>query len=445
MAAKSPLPRNTMLAPNRTAADSSDLHLDRYHLLRQVGVGGMGSVYLAYDAIEQKRVAIKFLADGLAAEKLHVDRFNREARVGAALDHPHIVRTLSYGRDRDSGRHAMVMEYVEGPTCQYLLDRDGSVSVDDAVLIIYHIAKALAYMHEHRFIHRDVKPDNILLSSDGLAKLFDFGLAKQRGGPDDLTVNPGGLGTSWYMPFEQAKSAEFADERSDIFSLGATFYHLLTGRVPFPGESHAEIVARKQSDKFEPPSAAKKSLPPALDPILKRMLALDPRKRYSSAKDLIADLENSNLLNGYRMSIAVLPQERPVVRPPSAGTTYPDMTAVGDTPLDAAPWHLRFRDEVNRTFTRTATTRQVLAGLNAGLWPEGVEAARSERRQFRPLIEYPEFRPILLGEVGTPKPETPVEPVAHSSSFKKIFLLAGFGVGILVAALLASIVRTWLL
>jgi eukaryotic-like serine/threonine-protein kinase len=437
-AVNSPQPNLTLPALSR-GPEPNVLHLDRFHILRSIGEGGMGSVYLAYDAIEQQRVAIKFLADDLAKEKLNVDRFNREARVGASLDHPHIVRTLLYGRDRESGRYAMVLEYVDGPSCQYLLDRDGKLSVDDAVLIVYHITQALAHMHEHRVIHRDVKPDNILLSSEGLAKLSDFGLSKRRGGPDDLTANTGGLGTSWYMPFEQAKSAEFADERSDIFSLGATFYHMLTGSVPFPGTSHAEIVARKQADRFEPVSVANKSLPPALDPILRKMLALDPRQRYASAKELIVDIEKSQLLNGYRTSVALGPEERPATRSSHGATTYPDLGTVGgDTPLHDVPWHLRFHDGEARTFTRLATTRQVLAGLNAGLWPDGVEAARSERRQFRPLIEYPEFRPILTGE----KADTIAPPIeSPSRRSKKLFIVAGFGVGLLIAAAVASLIR----
>lgn len=416
------------------------VHFDRYHVLRGIGEGGMGSVFLAFDSVEQRRVAIKFLSAELAKEKLNVDRFNREARIGAALDHPHIVRTLYYGRDPDSQRHAMVLEYVDGPSCQYLLDRDSKLSVDDSMLIVYHIAKALNHLHSHRVIHRDVKPDNILISSDGLAKLSDFGLAKRRGGPDDLTANTGGMGTSWYMPFEQAKNADFADERSDIFSLGATFYHLLTGRVPFPGNNHAEVVAKKQADRFEPVSHTNPALPPALDVLLHRMLALDPRQRFVSAKALIDEIEKSRLLNGYRTTVALGPEVRPPVHTSHAGTTYPDLRTGKDTPLDDSPWHLRFHDGHDRTFTRQATTRQVIAGLNAGLWPDGVEAARAERRQFRPLAEYPEFRPILLGQPAAPIPAAPAT-TRQRSSLKKLFFVGGFGIGLLAAAVAASLLR----
>lgn len=437
-----PLVENNVTPSRKTPVpEPAVLNLNRFHILRSIGRGGMGSVFLAYDSVDHRRVAIKFLDDNLAKERLHVDRFNREARIGASFDHQHIVRTLMFGRDQVSGRHAMVLEYVEGPSCQYILDRDGKLSADDAALIIYHVAQALACMHEHRIIHRDVKPDNILLSSDGLAKLSDFGLAKQRGGPDDLTAVSGGLGTSWYMPFEQAKNAEFADERSDIFSLGATFYHLLTGSVPFPGENHAEIVARKQADRFEPVSRANKSLPPALDPILRKMLVLDPRQRYATMKELIADLERSNLLNGYRTSVAIGPEDRPMVRANHSGATFPELPTVGvsvDTPLDDSPWHLRFHDDAGKAFTRLATTRQIVAGLGAGLWPGGVEAARSERRQFRPVADYPEFHAI--NQLNSP----PADVVANSSRDRKrrhLLMLSGFGIGLLVAALAASVIR----
>lgn len=415
------------------------LNLDAFHILRPLGEGGMASVFLAFDTVSQSRVAIKFLSEELAREKINVDRFYREARIGESLQHPHLVRTLRHGRDAETGRHAMVLEYIDGPSCDYLLSRDGRLSVDDATLVTYHITKALAFLHAQDIIHRDVKPDNILIGSDGFARLADFGLAKKLGGRDDVTTMPGGVGSSWYMPLEQAKNAQFVDGRSDLFALGATLYHLLTGELPFPGSSHAEVVAKKVTGSFLPASRINPKVPPAIDRILDSLLATDPRKRFGSAVDLMIEFERSQLLNGYRtaMSIAPVPSTNEVHV--SSAATSPDLKfpqASIDTPLDDAPWHLRVRDEESgRVFTREATTAQVLAGLRNGLWPADVQAARGDRHQYRPVTEYPEFRLAA-----------PVEPAlspAPPRSYRRLMLAAAFGVGLLAAAALASVIHAW--
>jgi serine/threonine-protein kinase len=411
----------------------------------------MGSVFLAFEPAAQRQVALKVLADNLAKDRIHVDRFYREARIGASLDHPNIVHTYAYGKDPATGRHAMVLEYIDGPSCQYLLDRDGHLQLDDAVLIVYHIAKALAELRDRKIVHRDVKPDNILLTSEGIAKLADFGLAKQLGGPDDLTAHQAAFGSSWYMPFEQAKNAGFVDERSDIFSLGATFYHLLTGQVPFPGESHAEVVALKQSDRYVPVSQVDPRLPPALDPIIARMLALDPRRRYPSARELIIDIEKSRLLNAYRVG-TVLPEggAKSDKERLDIAATSPDLNldADGQSGHPELPWHLRYQDRAGRTYTRKATTKQVLEGLRAGRWPLGVEAARSERRRFRPLREYPEFQqyldtPLEGGDLIPPK-TAPVPDQKPKRRLRKIWIGVGFVFGLAVAATVASLMRSLL-
>jgi serine/threonine-protein kinase len=412
------------------------IHLEGFHVLRGLGEGGMGTVFLAYDPAQRRQVALKLLADHLARERLHVDRFYREARIGASFDHPNIVRTLAFGRDAATGRHVMVLEYVDGPSCHYLLDRDGRLSVDDAVLVIYSMAKALEAIHGQGVVHRDVKPDNILLPSSGVAKLADFGLAKRLGGPDDLTADQAGFGTSWYMSYEQAKNAGFADQRSDIFSLGATFYHLLTGALPFPGDNHAEVIARKQTDRFEPASRLQGDLPPAIDGMLARMLALDPRRRFATARDLIIEIEKSRLLNAYRVGVSADIDVNALDPIPSDGMpTSPDPGVAGRD--DGDTWHLRYRDAAGRQFSRRATSQQVVDGLRDGRWPPTTEAARSDRRLYRPLREYPEFRAAaeaLPGPAAEPKP--PVRPAD-----RRLLLAAGFGIGLLIAATLAGLIR----
>lgn len=418
------------------------IHLESFHVLRGLGEGGMGTVFLAYDPAERRQVALKLLADHLAKERLHVDRFYREARIGASFDHPNIVRTLAFGKDATTSRHVMVLEYVDGPSCQYLLDRDGRLSVDDAVLVIYSMAKALEELHAQGVVHRDIKPDNILLPSTGVAKLADFGLAKRLGGPDDLTAEQVGFGTSWYMSYEQAKNAGFADQRSDIYSLGATFYHLLTGAVPFPGENHAEVIARKQADRFEPASHLQPDLPPTIDVMLTRMLALDPRRRFASARELIIEIEKSRLLNAYRVGASTeMDVNGPDFDLSDGRATSPDLKRGQEAAADEQ-WHLRYRDARGRQFTRRATVAQVIGGLQEGRWPATIEASRSEHRVFRPLRDYPEFRSAADAAVAAPT-TAPIAPT-RNHSFRRLIVVAGFGIGLLVAATLAGLIRTFL-
>src|SRR5205085_3416730 len=173
-----------------------------------------------------------------------------------------------------------VLEYVDGPSAHSLLERFGRLAVPDAVHIILDIARALEHAHSRNIVHRDIKPDNILLTQSGVAKLADLGLAKRTDEASHLTAARQGFGTPYYMPYEQAMNAKYADGRSDIYALGATLYHLVTGDVPFPGENHLEIVSKKDVGLYTPASVVNSAVPVALDDILERMLARDPGDRY---------------------------------------------------------------------------------------------------------------------------------------------------------------------
>src|SRR5262245_55709487 len=270
-------------------------NLGRYRVLRRLGDGGMSTVYLGYDPVDNRPVALKLLADHLAGDRGSIDRFQREARLGQDLQFRHLVRTLGCERDPITGRPFLVLEYVDGPSCQFLLDRTGPLAVRDAVRIILDMALALEYLHKRRLVHRDIKPGNILLTTSGVAKLGDLGLAKRLDDAGDLTALHQGFGTSWYMPLEQVRNARFVDGRSDIFALGATLYHRLPGQVPFPGANHAEVVARKAEGVYVPASELNHSVPPDLDGILARMLAREPQDRFATASDLVVALERSRL------------------------------------------------------------------------------------------------------------------------------------------------------
>src|SRR5262245_30445199 len=235
-------------AAERIAADEAlrDLRMiGEYHLLRTLGLGGMGAVFLGYHEKDNRQVAIKILSSENAKNQPTLDRFYREAKSGALLNHPNIVRNLNFGQDRSTGLHYLVLEYVDGSSAQQLLERFGRLAVGDAVHIALEVARALEHAHSRNVIHRDIKPGNILVAKSGLAKLSDLGLAKRTDEASHLTHTRQGFGTPYYMPFEQAMNAKRVDGRSDIYALGATLYHFVAGEVPFPGMNALEIMDRK--------------------------------------------------------------------------------------------------------------------------------------------------------------------------------------------------------
>jgi serine/threonine-protein kinase len=269
--------------------------LGQFRILRQLGEGGMGSVYLGYNEEQGRHVALKVLSDTLAQNQAYVERFYREARSVAQLDHPNIVRGLATGTDAATGKYFMVLEYVDGTNCRDLLERYGRLPVGDAVHIILEIARALEHAHSRNIVHRDIKPDNILLTKSGTAKLADLGLAKRTDDVSQLTATRQGFGTPSYMPYEQALDAKKADGRSDIYALGGTLYHLVTGQLPFPGNNPVEVVEKKDVGVFTPASELDPAIPTVLDKILAKMMARFPRDRYQTASELIVALERSKL------------------------------------------------------------------------------------------------------------------------------------------------------
>lgn len=260
-----------------------------YPLLRTLGVGGMSEVFLGYDPDALRPVAVKVLADHLAGDQQFVNRFYREAVLSRTLSHPSLIRGLNHGYDADAGKHFLALEYVDGPTAHSALERIGRFPPAVAVRLTLDVATALAYLHANRYVHRDVKPDNLLLPSERPIKLADLGLTKRiatDGG--HLTTHAQGFGTPHYMPYEQVVNAALVDERSDIFALGATLYHLTTGRVPFP-DSEANPSAPR--GPVVPAGSVCDGVPACLDSAIGRMLAADPRERFQSMDELIPALE----------------------------------------------------------------------------------------------------------------------------------------------------------
>ncbi|MBM3979491.1 MAG: serine/threonine protein kinase, partial [Planctomycetes bacterium] len=266
-----------------------------FRLLRKVGEGGMSAVFQSYDVAADRPVAVKLLADHLAGQPEFVGRFYLEARLSRVLEHANVVQGFASGFDADAKKHYLVLEFIDGPTAHGALARLGRLPVGMVVRIGIDIARALEFLHDRQYVHRDVKPDNILLHPDGTAKLADLGLAKRLNDDAQLTAIHQGVGTSYYMPYEQAVNANLVDGRSDLFALGATLYHLLTGEVPFPGTTHDEIVREKWDGAFRPVREAIPGVPGAVADLIESALACDPRARVQKAGQFAGVLEATRL------------------------------------------------------------------------------------------------------------------------------------------------------
>ena len=259
----------------------------RYELEELVGTGGMSSVFRAYDRLLERRVALKVLHEQYTRDAEHVERFRREARAAAQLNHPNIVTVIDRGEQ--DGRQFIVFEYVEGETLKDVVEREGPLPVRDVIEAGIQIARALAFAHARGVVHRDIKPQNVLLNGDGRAKVTDFGIARALE-TDGATLTGTVLGTSDYMAPEQARG-ERVDAAGDVYSLGALLYELLTGEVLFPGESFLTVAVRHIN---EPPPSVLEQRPEAplrLAAIVERCLAKDPSDRFPSMDELIAELE----------------------------------------------------------------------------------------------------------------------------------------------------------
>jgi eukaryotic-like serine/threonine-protein kinase len=264
-----------------------ELISERYELEELVGTGGMSSVYRAHDRLLERDVALKVLHPQFTADTDYVERFRREARSVAQLSHPNIVTVIDRGEQDD--RQYIVFEYVDGENLKSLVEREGPLSEEDVVRLGLQIARALGFAHEHGLVHRDVKPQNVLLNGGGQAKVTDFGIARSLDVKGGLTQTGTVMGTSDYIAPEQARGSK-VDEQSDIYSLGAVLYELLTGEVPFPGDNFVAVAMRHIN---EPPPSVRERRPdvsPRLDAAIRRAMAKEPRDRFRSMDELCAEL-----------------------------------------------------------------------------------------------------------------------------------------------------------
>jgi serine/threonine-protein kinase len=266
-----------------------------YQLLEQVGQGAMGTVYKARQLSMDRGVAIKVLHPQLAADPKYLERFTREAHLAAKLSSNNVVQAIDVGSAGPI--HYFVMEYVEGTTIKRELDRGKIYGEEEAVEIVLQVAQALQQAHRRRLVHRDIKPANIILTPEGIAKLADLGMARETADRALARAEKGmALGTPFYISPEQVRGREDIDTRADIYALGATFFHMVTGRPAFPGPGVDAVMRAHVQEELTPPDHINQTLSAGVGEVVEFMMAKDRRGRYQSPEDLILDLEC--LLNG---------------------------------------------------------------------------------------------------------------------------------------------------
>src|SRR3954462_13910761 len=263
---------------------TEQLFADRYRLERRLGVGGMATVQLAFDTRLERNVAVKLLAEHLAEDASFVSRFRREALAAARLVHPNIVQGFDFGTDQHSGRPFIVMEYVDGNSCAELLRDRGAMAPRDAVDILTQSCRGLDYAHRNGVIHRDVKPGNLLVNTDGVVKLADFGIAKAAE-QSDITKVGSVLGTAAYLSPEQARG-EPAGPASDLYALGVVSYQLMAGHLPYEAASLTDLARLQEAGPPPWLSDAARDVPPALAAAVARALERDPARRYQDAIEM---------------------------------------------------------------------------------------------------------------------------------------------------------------
>ena len=262
---------------------------DRYEIIKTIGEGGMANVYLANDTILDRKVAIKVLRGDLSNDEKFIRRFKREALSVSNLSHPNIVEVYDVGEE--DGNYYIVMEYIDGKTLKQLLQKRGALTLTEVIDIMCQLTDGLAHAHEAYIIHRDIKPQNIMIEDNGLVKITDFGIAMALNSTQ-LTQTNSVMGSVHYLPPEQA-NGKGSTVKSDIYSLGILMYELLTGSVPFKGDTAVEIALKHMKEKIPSIRKQNPTIPQSVENIVLKATAKNPKNRYDTVRDMYNDLKTA--------------------------------------------------------------------------------------------------------------------------------------------------------
>jgi serine/threonine protein kinase len=359
-----------------------------YDLLEKIAEGGMGTVYKGRHRGNGLIVAIKIVPPSAARNPTLLKRFEREFNAAHALEDPNIVKAIEF--DGDCPTPFLVMEYVDGETVGQRIERGGRMPEDESLRLIGQVCKGLYKAHKKGMVHRDVKPDNILINREGQAKLTDLGLVKDAADDYNLTKTGRGLGTPHFMAPEQFKSAKNADARCDVYSLGATLYMMVTGQTPFGNCAALECYLRKMRNEMPTPRELAPDLSERVDWAICRAMSPNPDQRPSNCREFVEDL---------------------------FGRTTRPSQVVERAPGEADIWYLVYQDELGQSHTVKGATDGIRRALRDGLLGDAatMTASRSKQGPFQELRAYPEFRDLLIKPeaMPMPKPQAPTRPVTR--------------------------------
>jgi len=338
-------------------------------LLVKIGEGGMGTVYKGRHRSSGQIVAVKLVSSDVVRDTVLMKRFEKEFLTAKALDHPNIVRALDYQVMPDEA--LLVMEFVEGMSLGEKLEREGFLAEAEAILIIAQVAQALHYAHQRGLIHRDVKPDNILLTPQGQARLADLGLAKEMAASQSLTCTGRALGTPHFMAPEQFKSAKSADARSDVFSLAATLYAMLTGHLPFKAKGPLATFMKMVKNDLIPPRKLLPRLSKHLERVICKSLNADPQVRPATCAGFLQE---------------ILGQDPASVE-----------TGRGEKDLDL--WYVDYEDAQDKPQVAVGTTESLRRSLRQGLLgnPKKIQVGRYRAGPAMTPLYRSELKHLLVG------------------------------------------------
>lgn len=403
-----------------------------FKVIRKLGQGGMGEVFLAHQISLDRDVALKTLAKHIAQNPNFVERFYREARTMAKLDHPNIVRGYAVGEV--DGIHHVAMELIDGKSMQDWLTKQGRLTVGDTVHVAVRVADALQHAHDIKLIHRDIKPDNILVTNKGIVKVSDLGLAKNTEDDMSMTQSGTGLGTPYYMPPEQARNAKYVDHRSDIYALGSTIYHFLTGAYPFKADSALELILLKEKGQFPSIRRLNPEVPERLSLIIEKAMSKDPKHRHQSCSELIRDLQSLGLENE---TLSFIPSAAPPSSPVRPATVAPGMGATRGAappaarlptagapgavpPADAAVstgqvWYVKYPTPEGKAASAKFSTEQLLKVIKTEQLDLRAKACKTPKGDYLPLSAFSEFEQAVRSRLAK------LEADKRGQSMKKVY------------------------